>query len=217
MIDEDMRPQIRKTNKGPKRYHVDLSLMSILFWSSGLFFLLGWIFVLGILVGRGFFPDGMKNLSELKNQIAKLQDMVSSNDSTDIKINKKPEKNSEFAFYDELSAKKGKAAKKRTPSAKKTVHKISDKKKNTHISPTKKGAKYTVQLCSLNSEINALKMVNRLIDQGYPAYYLKSNTKGKTHFRVRCGPFKNKKEASDIKWRLAKKEKLKGFVTSLEK
>ena len=73
-----------KTKKTGKHYHLEFSVTSAFFWSLGLFFLLGWIFVLGILVGRGFLPGEVKTLTEMKLQIAKLQDMVSKRDSSDL-------------------------------------------------------------------------------------------------------------------------------------
>jgi len=79
-----------KRKKG-RRYHVDFSLVSLFFWGMGIFFLLVWIFVLGILVGRGFLPAGVKSLSELKAPIAKLQEMVTHREPSGLNHVKKHE------------------------------------------------------------------------------------------------------------------------------
>ena len=50
-----MPPKKSKAKKKGKRYRLDLSRTSLFFWCLGTLFLLAWIFVLGILVGRGFF------------------------------------------------------------------------------------------------------------------------------------------------------------------
>lgn len=91
-----------KNKKSGKKYHLEFSGSSIFFWSLALFFLMGWIFVLGILVGRGFLNERMENISELKNSIAKLQRMVKDKESTRKEPEKKPEKEPQFAFYKEL-------------------------------------------------------------------------------------------------------------------
>ena len=101
----EMSPQKTTSSKG-RRYHFEFSRTSLAFWGLGMFFLLAWIFVLGILVGRGFFPEGVKGLSELKTQIARLQDMLSTKDSSGLEQIKGPDEEPKFAFYDQLSAKR---------------------------------------------------------------------------------------------------------------
>ena len=105
-------PEERKTGK---RYQIELSRTSILLWSMGLFVLLAWIFTLGVLAGRGLLPGGVKTLSELKAQIAKLQQMISKKDRSELEKIRELQKDPKFAFFDELSVKKGKADKKSCP------------------------------------------------------------------------------------------------------
>lgn len=230
-----------KTPKTGKRYHLEFSVTSAFFWSLGLFFLLGWIFVLGILVGRGFFPGGVKTLTEMKVQIAKLQDMVSKRDSSDLDKIKKLSKDPKFRFYDELSAKKEDVSKKGRQAQKtsydqadldkriKALEELVAKRGQPGIQKTEMQAKadkkvdpsetrgmYTVQLASLGSEIEAVKIVNRLKDRGYPAYFYKANINGKTYYRVRCGTFRTENEAKNFKNLLAKKEGMTGFITKAE-
>ena len=225
----------KKTEKRKKegKYSVEFSLLSLFFWGLGSFFLLVWIFVLGILVGRGFLPEGVKTLSELKTPIAKLQEMVTHKESDDDlahlkKMNKEPK----FEFYDELSAKKEKALKKGqvetkkkspaiTPSPDTSIfqeEKLSSRNVNIKdgsnvSSPQERDGEYTLQLASLESELQALKMTERLKEEGYPAYYYVVEIKGKRYFRVRCGRFKEKNEAIDLKNILVEKKDINGFVT----
>ena len=230
-----------KTKKSGKRYHLEFSVTSAFFWSLGLFFLLGWIFVLGILVGRGFFPGGVKTLTEMKLQIAKLQDMVNKRDSSDLDKIRKLSKDPKFRFYDELSAKKEDVARKRLKDQKKgydqadldkrikALEELVAKRSQSGNQKSKMQAKaektvdlskirgiYTVQLASLSSEMEAVKIVNRLKDRGYSAYFCKATIKGKTYYRVRCGAFKTESEARNLKNLLAKKEGMKGFTTTAE-
>lgn len=209
-----MAPEDTKSRK-KKTYHLELSIGSIFFWGLGLVFILAWIFVLGILVGRGFLPAGVKTLTELKTQIAKLQEMVSRKNSSGSvpigKMNKEPK----FAFHDKLAS-----PQKETPGIKDKSGinkrsgrpKTEDKKKQPPISGL-----YTVQIASLDDGPKAAMMAKQLAERGYPAYSYKVIVKGKTFYRVRCGPFKDKVEARDLLSLLAKKERIKGFVTEVEK
>lgn len=236
-----MSPKRAKTPKTGKRYHLEFSITSAFFWSLGLFFLLGWIFVLGILVGRGFLPGEVKTLTEMKIQIAKLQDMVSKRDSSDLDKIRKLSKDPKFRFYDELSSKKEDVAKKGGEGKKKNydqadldkrikaLEELVAKRSQPGIQKTEARAKadkkvapseargiYTIQLASLGSEIEAAKIVNRLKDRGYPAYFYKANINGKIYYRVRCGTFQTESEAKDFKNLLTKKEGMTGFITKAE-
>ncbi len=234
-----MSPKRTKTPKTGKRYHLEFSVTSAFFWSLGLFFLLGWIFVLGIFVGRGFLPGGVNNLAEMKLQIAKLQDMVSKRDSSDLDKIRKLSKDPKFRFYDELSAKKEDVAKKVMQDRKKNHDQAADLDKrikaleelvakrsqpdiqktevrvktDKKVAPSEARGMYTVQLASLGSEIEAARIVNRLKDKGYPAFFYTTNIKGKIYYRVRCGTFRTENEAKDFKNLLAQKEGMTGFTT----
>ena len=103
---EMAKKRSRSTKKVRKKYLVEMTSLSVFLWGFCLFFLLAWIFVLGILVGRGFIPGGESAISELKAQIARLQDLVGSSKVEGKRPQKKPETNPELAFYERLSSKK---------------------------------------------------------------------------------------------------------------
>jgi len=102
-----------------------MTSLSVGLWSFGLFFLLVWIFVLGILVGRGFLPGGMTSFSGLKVQLSKVQDFVGRNQSRDKRTQKKSEPDPKLAFYDKLSSKKGEV-KQEPPQRNPDKHKIAE-------------------------------------------------------------------------------------------
>ena len=238
-----MPPKESKAKKKSKRYRMDFSRTSLFFWCLGTLFLLAWIFVLGILVGRGFFPQGVETLSKLRAPIARLRGVVDSRKASDLDPIKGLDKNPEFEFYDQLSVKKDELAKKNKSGAKKTgsqtelakrfetdtrsAKEVEAPKKNQtnfsegggqtkpagEIEPMGTGGAYTVQVASLDSESKAVKMAGQLESKGYPAYVHKVNIKDKTYYRVTCGKFKDKKEAGNFKSLLYQKEKIKGFVT----
>ena len=203
-----------RTGKTGKRYHFELSRTSIFLWSVGAFVLLGWIFTLGVLAGRGLLPGGVKTLAELKIQIGKLQQMISKKDRSELERIKELQKDPKFAFYDELSGKKSDAVKEPASSPKKRKRDLMEREEDKG---SKGLTKYIVQVASLDSEAKATEMVNRLTGQGYPAYSYKVFIKGRRYYRVRCGMFKTKDEAINIKNRLAKNEKIDGLVRKVKR
>lgn len=188
----------RKTKKGKaKKYRVTFSRTSLCLWVAGLFFLLAWIFVLGILVGRGFIPEGMHNLAGFKNRVAGLRNFVDHDTPSELEQIKELEKEPEFGFYKTLSNTDKSRPEKGTPAP-----------------PSEAG--YTVQLAALENGLQALKMVSQLVEHGYPAYFNAASVNGKLRYRVRCGRFDTRRDAREMAADLAREEKLTGFVTRHE-
>jgi len=79
---------------------------SIFLWISCLSLLLAWVFVLGILVGRGFIPESVTMISDIKNELNKLQEMVSGNKRPAPESVKKEDYDTKLAFYNDLLNKK---------------------------------------------------------------------------------------------------------------
>jgi cell division septation protein DedD len=98
-----MSKKIIPSKKG--KYQLELSSMSLVFWVVCLVFVMGWIFVLGVLVGRGFLPANAA-INDLKAQVTKLQEMVARNKRADQKPQAKEDIDSKLGFYDKLESKK---------------------------------------------------------------------------------------------------------------
>jgi len=97
----------KKTDPSKKnKYQIELSSMSLVFWVVCIVFFMGWIFVLGVLVGRGFLPGANTAVADLKSQVAKLQEMVARNKRADQKPQAKEDIDSKLGFYDKLESKK---------------------------------------------------------------------------------------------------------------
>jgi septal ring-binding cell division protein DamX len=79
---------------------------------------MSWIFVLGILVGRGLIPESVTPLAELRNQLNKLQERVSRGQKRDQGAQKEQDYDSKLAFYTELSNKEGDEKKRKLLEAK---------------------------------------------------------------------------------------------------
>ncbi len=207
-----------KAEKGKKGLRLELSRTALFFWSLGLLVLLGWIFALGVLAGRGLLPSGAKTLAELKNQIVKLQEMVGKKNASELDRIKGVQTNPEFGFYDELSSRKMPVV--QSPHEPPPKRSIVEKTEEPEVEQPKPALpaseRYVVQVASLDQEKPALGMVNQLLPRGYPAYHYKVFIKGRSYFRVRCGPFKTRAEALSVQEKLAKQEHLKGYVQKVD-
>ena len=227
-----------KSKKGEKKkFQIEMTGLSLSLWGFFFFFLLAWIFVLGIFVGRGFLPGSVAAISDLKGQIAKLQEMVGRNHTRDPGAQKKTAPDPKLAFYEKLSNKRNEARKqprsveKAEPADQNAVpEKVRPEQANRANGPAGRPQaasvtpmdgladepKFTVQLASLGDREKAEKMINRLIARGYDAYYYEAEVKGKTYFRVRCGRFVTREEAGNYAGRLAREAGVKGFVSRIE-
>ena len=210
---KDTSPKKPKKRRG-KTYHIEFSLSSLVFWSVSLFVLLGWMFFLGILVGRGFLAEGVQTLSELKAQIAKVERLVAARKSTPLELPREMEKEPKLDFHEELTSKKKDVYERPHQTIKENPKQEAG---DSQAQPWETGGAYTVQLASLENEIKAVNMVDRLINKGYPAYFYKVHIKGKIFYRVRCGRFRDQDEANDFKSLLAQREKIRGIVARFEK
>jgi len=207
-----------KTGGQAKRYKIELTSISALFWCIFLFFLLIWIFVLGILVGRGFLPGSLTTMSDLRSQIKNLQDIVSHKENYDSKASKETANDPKLAFYDKLTSKKDEiknnwkpetkvdtsTSKKENPSHENESDQkpLTDKNVLIEALEKKEGSKpsisqdmYTVQIASIGDKEKAEKMIKDLNNQGYDAYFYETEVKGNRYYRIRCGKFSSREEA----------------------
>lgn len=210
-----MSPKKKKTKKKPKKFLLELTYKSLIFWVGGGLFLLIWTFILGVLVGRDYLSFEL-----LQNKIAGIQEKVGEKDVSDSTLKKMLKEDPKFAFYEELSSKKEEAAKKNRPAKRinpKPSKKVAQKKTEEKTAPKESAVKsveqYVLQIGSFGDKARATALVDRLKKRGHPAYFLLANVNGKLYYRVKCGPFKTEKKADELKKALAQKENVHGFVT----
>ncbi|MGD2126035.1 MAG: SPOR domain-containing protein, partial [Desulfobacteraceae bacterium] len=227
-----------KSKKGSKRkYKIELTSLSFFFWGFCLFFLLSWTFVLGILVGRGFLPGKIDVISELKDQMTKLQGMVTRKKPSNSESGKKEDVDPQLAFYERLSTKKDEVKKKVPPRVKpgasgaggnrekleatKSLPPNTNRKNKAQSVNQKSGAEaneaaFTVQLASLGHKDRAEDLIKKLMALGHHAYFYEAEVRGKIYYRVRSGRFNSREEAGNHARKLAKKAGVKGFVVRIE-
>lgn len=229
-----------KQNKGSKTYRIEFTRLSLILWGCGFLFGLFWIFVFGILVGRGFLPEILTDVSDIRSQLSAIQDMMSREETDDLALSNDSETDLEMGFYQNLSGKKEDeieawAPKKRiaipkrsTPETEPQPQASNPKKDSaqTRVAassgatpnsalPKITEAQYTVQLASLGDETKAYEMVEDLEKSGFPAYIHEKEVKGRKYYRVNCGVFTRRGEAEKYAEELSKKKGISGLVMRL--
>lgn len=193
---------------------------------SILFFTSAWMFMLGILVGRGSAPVKI-DIKSLQSRLAE----VTKKEQKKYKIDQDAASDkTSLGFYDDLQ-KTDKKDKKRVTSSlssKKSLKKqylVPEKIDNKMVDITPKKIvqknkvqkKYTIQAASLKDSKIADKLVAKLKKKGYPAYKLKAVIPAKgTWFRIRIGSYKDKTDAAKIINRL-KKDKFNVMLVARER
>jgi cell division septation protein DedD len=176
-------------------------------WAGVLLSLSAWMFLLGVLVGRGTAPLKF-NINKLEHRLLakrraadqKEKEMVSGN------IQSGPDK-TKLDFYETL--KKNQTEEKLPPSKTKVQRKqppgsVSVGSTSTSSIP----GLYTVQIASLRSKDSAQSIATNLIKKGFDAFIATSTSRRSgTWHRVRIGNFKKKSDAE----KMAKKMKSKSY------
>lgn len=221
-----------------KKPFIELSRKKALLWLLGVFFICGWMFVLGILVGRGTAPvqfdieNFKKDLKEeLKTAIEKekeekkgAESYTTGQTSSDGKQN--------LEFYEDLKSTKDTTGsikmdkgdidevplKEPVPVKEPEPVTVEDKKAVEPPEPPLPEKVsvplFTVQTSSGKDKKGAEKTVKTLINKGYPAYMTMSEIPEKgTWYRVRVGEYKDRKEAEKVLSRLGK-DKIKGIIVT---
>jgi cell division protein FtsN len=220
---------VRKKNKRKapefKKPFIVLTRRKIAGWLLLIFFLCAWMFVLGVLVGRGTAP--------LKFDLAAIQKRITAPQKASPEKQNKvrpPEKaatvkdKTKLEFYEALKEDKEDTKVSVRPKAKNTERKDAkpaekdaapleraDKSKPTTRSQPKApagdkvaavaktnttGPTYTIQAASVRNAKDADRLIAKLKKRGYPAYRAIGEVQGKgIWFRVRIGSYKSKSEA----------------------
>lgn len=207
-------------------------------WIGLFFFACGWMFVLGILVGRGTAPVQF-DIEKLHEELASLKAAVIKKDRLRFKIDSGAAGHrTDMDFYEGLKKSErsaehkkkqfkvaSKQNKKPLPTATDLERKNRDTREKVHaVDSSGKGPpaesasgaetekKITIQVASLKDPKVADRMVARLKDKWYPAYRTVAEIPGKgVWYRVRIGSFKRKDEAQSTLERL-KKDKIDAIL-----
>jgi len=210
-----------------KRFFIEMSRSQLIFSIAAALFILSWVFILGIIVGRGYVSETISRA--FNEQIQKLQQEKKALMDKYLAVEKKPDIPQEdilkpqLDFYDKLSKKGAGSYQMTSPqptpkpspggeakmdSTGKSSSTMETKKESPTESKTTKDlvgtygepGSFMVQIGSYREEATAQSSINRLNEKGYQAL-LKTKEipeKGGKWFRVQIGPFKTKTEAEKI-------------------
>jgi len=224
-----------KLPKNKKEPFLSTALRGTFGWVCAFLFVAGWMFVLGVFVGRGTAPVHF-DMNTLENDLAVLKE-------TDVKKEKKEiesasgalEQKDVLDFHEALKGTRHKIEKIKPikePSTKSeptkpepTILKKKSKKADTEssnktIAPktitadqNKNVNNITVQVAATENLSTADQFVEKLIKKGYPAYRTVKNVSGKKiWYRVRVGHYTKKSDAKIVLNRLKFEEKTDAFL-----
>ena len=217
-----MSKQKAKTTKGSNKskYLLQMTRRGVFLGICLVFFISAWMFVLGVLVGRGTAPVHF-DIEVLQKELIALKESIirqaQEQEQTEIPTNQEKQ---ELDFYEALkdSKKDGKltfkkAEERATSSGKQTTKASTTPKKQltsmkretkTVTAPSGKGD-YVVQVASTKEAASADALVKKLNNKGFRAYKTKAEVPGKgTWYRVRTGGYTSSAEADKAKEKLAK-------------
>ena len=225
-----------KPSKNNKKSTSGLSRKQLIVWISLTFVASAWMFVLGIIVGRGTAPVKF-DIEKLQKELALLRETGIMKELRKYKIDSGVDHHTrEMGFYETLKdAQKNVELKteKREPPDKPLPENIESETKKT-VKPKKstlektpkvantgsvnskvsKSKPFTIQVASLRDPKAADRMVTELKKKGFPAYRRKAEISGHgIWYRVRVGAYMSKEEANSTLGKLNKNQ-MKGMVVS---
>jgi len=231
-----MVKKVKEEKALTKKRKSSSSRKGLALWIFLIFFVSAWMFILGILVGRGTAPVQF-DIEKLQNELAALKEDVVREELERFKIDSNSADNkTEMNFYEELKVTKDEdslnidtSEQKKEPLPENTVSepkkigpskealsvKAHQENKPKTISKTDITNKnLTIQVASFKDPNVADKMVEELKNKGFPAYRSIGKVPGKgLWYRVRIGHFGSKSEAGSM-LKMLKKDKLDAILVN---
>jgi hypothetical protein len=193
-------------------FGLQLTRKQVFLWFGLAFFAMVWMFILGILVGRGLSPVRF-DVQKLKKELMTLKQEALKRDQARFKVETDDlSGNPDLDFYKILTDKKEEA---RFKSAKAHAQPAKPEARSPEASKANKmGGQglLTIQVASLKNAKKARQVVARLRRKGYDAYEVTMGTPGKgAYYRVRVGHFSDSSEAGRVASRL-KQDKFETLI-----
>lgn len=232
-------PDRREPEKGPKRFHFEVSIPRMAFYSFCLVAVMSWMFVFGVLVGRGI-PLVDVNSKSLQAQLLRFLGLGREMEKPVERAADTWDPNTvakSLEYYENLTQKNA-AAQSKGVSAAQVSQKAGAKEsaapkpkvlpllpqqegekpaqiasKETPSSDGKGGEHFTLLVVSLKDQENAQRMVEQLRSKGYAPRMetIDLNTAGRWN-RVLVGSFKNREEALRFAADFNRREHMEGLV-----
>ena len=217
----DKKTPKKKKKKPAQDHYITLSRKTAFEWFVGFFLVCGFMFIIGVLVGRNTAPvrfdvDRIENqLAEIRASIVKKKKQIRESvqkclpeiEQIDV-IDTLKEKGKKPAIYKQYippvkTPKYGKTAPVENKSQTTPNGKTETASAQTPDNPPPasrsalagKKAGFTIQVAALRDSAKAKMITERFRDKGYPAYCKASDIKGEKWFRVRMGPYPDRAAA----------------------
>ena len=218
----------KRSVRSKKKYFMQLTGKGF-FLTLCLFFLIsGWMFVLGVLVGRGTAPVNF-DIQALQTELMALKESMIKQENRVIETAPgKTDSKAAFDFYEvlkgqkideeiQIPAKEKEPLVATLPELKSSKQEIESKpsQEDRSISSIKKavkGGRIAVQVASTKDPNSADTMVSKLKEMGYDAFRTVAEISGRgTWYRVRVGPYQTKPDAEQVLRKL-RKEAFEGII-----
>jgi DedD protein len=206
-----------KSEKDPdgNKYLLQMTRRGLLLGICLLVLISAWMFVLGVLVGRGTAPVHF-DIEVLQKELIALKESIIKQEQERMKADASVEKDRELDFYEALKGSKqeevpdlkpSRDSQEGTPRKASTERKaLTSMKKKTKKAPTplQQGA-FEVQVASTKDADAAERLVEKLKDNGFRAYRERAEVTGKgTWYRVRAAGFASRGDAEKANREISK-------------
>jgi cell division protein FtsN len=214
---------LAKKKKTPGTPGILISRKGLLIWISLVIFIACWMFVLGIIVGRGIAPVNLE-VGKLEQELADLKAKMFRQEKAalDAQASGRGSESPELGFYEALKSSKKTEPFKSLPQASikpieaaKPIKKVPEPKpvpkpkpvaKPKSVKPPQPAARkvaekgrFTIQVAASKDAKSAEKLVNTLRSKGFKAYQIRNEVAGKgIWYRVRVGAYQDQGAAGKV-------------------
>jgi cell division septation protein DedD len=221
-------PHKKASTKSKKKYLLQLTSKGFLLGLCQLFLISGWMFVLGVLVGRGTAPVNF-DIQALQNELKQLKTSMMNQERRAMESDSaKAGAKAAFEFYEALKKKEQTEAfnvpeKKEASQTPRSSTLVSQKRisKSNEIGKPKRdlpkikpqpAGTIAVQVASTKDEASATTLVKKIKQLGYAGFSVRAVIPEKgIWYRVRVGPYRTKAQAEQMRKELLK-DGFKGIV-----
>ena len=200
---------------------VRISRKGLIVWVGLILFVAVWMFILGILVGRGIAPVNLE-AGRLEKELADLKARVLRQEQSRVeaRVSEAKDGAADLGFYEALKSPKKEVpfkpqtkepdrpksvakpvAPKPAPAPKpkpKPVKKVATAQPQAQQANTTKG-RFTVQVSALKDGQKAAGLVGELRKKGYQAYQIRTQVPNKgVWYRIRVGAFTDRRDAGKM-------------------
>lgn len=211
----------KKKTPSKKKPSLSFTRKELFLWLGVIFLSMVWMFILGIIVGRGLSPVRF-DVEELKEELVALkQEALKAKEKATQPEEEADERH--LGFYDILTEKKEMArlkslekvnngsdgsgqedtispsletSRKKDPQKKPPAKQLEREAPARKVVETTSPARYTLQIASFRDTRRAKAFISTLETKGYDAYQVAAHVDGKgIYHRVRIGRFSNKQAA----------------------